>query len=558
MIGRFLAGAGLGALVGSGLLAVVSIVMPAPQGGRHPAAGLDSEDLDKAGNPLPEVKSTDEAEAPVASVTEVTPEVGPKAEAEPQPQPQPTLPVAEAPAPPTSGDTADAAPEDGASEAEPSPDAMAEAPSALAPAAEGEEGPQTPVAADAPLIGVLPSVPPALSGDAIPAPNETPAKAPSVAAPAPDAPASPQPVETDLAAPKAQAETTPPLDSPVPPEAPSAETAPPLAEASGLPPLTPEEKAMLAKIAKDGPGSALPQIEAEVAPAGEPLSPPEEAGQPAPSLIPEGGDENTNAGASTLPATPALAGSGEGVTTDRLPRIGAEATEPAEPATDTRPIAAYASKFDNPEAKPAFAIVLIDEGAAETDRAALAALPFPVSFALDPSDPKTPEYAAVYRAAGREVVMLASALPKGGQAGDIEVAMAAMSDVLPEAVAVMDMPARLFQANRPMATLVVPVIGADGRGLLTWDEGLNAADQVARREDIPAAMVFRDLDGEAESAPVIRRYLDRAAFKATQEGRVTVVGRTRPETVAALLEWAIEGRAATVALSPLTAVLKVD
>ncbi len=94
--------------------------------------------------------------------------------------------------------------------------------------------------------------------------------------------------------------------------------------------------------------------------------------------------------------------------------------------------------------------------------------------------------------------------------------------------------------------------------MLTWDQGLNAADQVARREDVPAAVAFRDLDGAGEAAPVIRRYLDRAAFKAAQEGRVTVIGRARPETVAAILEWTVEGRAATVALAPLSAVLSVD
>lgn len=537
MIGRFLAGAGLGALVGSGLLAVVSIVMPPPQGGRQPAAGLDAEGLDSAGKTLPEAEVA--ADAPIADVTaEVAPEVEAVA------QPEPPLPETEAPAPEAEPATA---------ATQPNPDAIAEAPSALAPAAVDETGPQPPISADAPLIGLLPSVPPALSGDAIPAPNESPAKAPSVAAPAPDAPAEPAPAETDPAAPQAQAETTLPPDSPLPPEAPLTEVAPPQAEAAGLPPLTPEEEAMLAKIAQEGPGSALPQI--EPAPPAEPAAPGEAAIEAdEPSLTTEGDDE----AASTLPSTPALSGTGEGVTTDRLPRIGTEPVVEAEPAADTRPIAAYAAKFDNPEAKPAFAIVLIDEGAAETDRAALAALPFPVSFALDPSDPKTPEHAAIYRAAGREVVMLASALPKGGAAGDIEVAMAAMSDVLPEAVAVMDLPARVFQANRPMATLVVPVIGANGRGLLSWDEGLNAADQVARREDIPATVAFRDLDGEGESAPVIRRYLDRAAFKASQEGRVTVVGRTKPETIAALLEWAIEGRAATVALAPLTAVLTID
>ncbi len=181
-----------------------------------------------------------------------------------------------------------------------------------------------------------------------------------------------------------------------------------------------------------------------------------------------------------------------------------------------------------------------------------------MTFAIDPLLPEAMAHAAIYRAAGQEVVMLASGLPKGAAATDVEQAFQIMDQALPEAVAVMDLPEPAFQADRPLASLVVPVIGAQGRGLLTWDRGLNAADQVARREDVPAAVAFRDLDAGGEEAPVIRRYLDRAAFKAAQEGRVTVVGRTRAETVAALLEWTVEGRAATVALAPLTAALSTD
>ena len=68
-------------------------------------------------------------------------------------------------------------------------------------------------------------------------------------------------------------------------------------------------------------------------------------------------------------------------------------------------------------------------------------------------------------------------------------------------------------------------------------------------------MIFRRLDGEGESIATIRRYLDRAAFKAAQEGVVVVIGDTREATVAAILEWTVEGRAATVTLAPVTAVL---
>jgi hypothetical protein len=47
-------------------------------------------------------------------------------------------------------------------------------------------------------------------------------------------------------------------------------------------------------------------------------------------------------------------------------------------------------------------------------------------------------------------------------------------------------------------------------------------------------------------------------FKAGQDGRATVAGTVTPDVVAALLEWTVEGRAATVALAPVTAVLTVE
>jgi hypothetical protein len=260
--------------------------------------------------------------------------------------------------------------------------------------------------------------------------------------------------------------------------------------------------------------------------------------------------------------SPGLGNAAEGVITGRLPRIGdapeaqAETDEPAAP--DSRPIAQFAASFENPEGKPTLAIVLIDPGTSDLDRAGLAALPFPVSFALDPLDPATPERAAIYRAAGKEVVMLAIGLAEGAQASDVEVSFQSMAQALPDAVAVMDLPQPVFQNTRPLASLVVPVIGAQGRGLLTWDQGLNAADQVARREDIAAAVVFRDLASAGEDSTAIRRVLDRAVFKAGQDGRVAVAGTASPATVAALLEWTVEGRAATVAIAPLTAVMTVE
>ena len=129
---------------------------------------------------------------------------------------------------------------------------------------------------------------------------------------------------------------------------------------------------------------------------------------------------------------------------------------------------------------------------------------------------------------------------------------------LPDAVAVMDLADPAFQNNRSLASAVVPILKAEGRGLLSWDEGLNAADQIARRDDLEAAVIFRNLDEGHGDKVALRRLLDRAVFKADQAGRVSIVGTADPATVAALLEWTVEGKAATVALAPLTAVLKVD
>ena len=256
-----------------------------------------------------------------------------------------------------------------------------------------------------------------------------------------------------------------------------------------------------------------------------------------------------------------------GVTTNRLPRIDAvpeaagaaaapEAEAEAAPA-DRRPLARFAAPFQNPANKPLYAILLLDEGGADLDRAALAAMPLPVTIVLDPAASEAGKLAAEYRKAGKEVAMLASGLPKGATPSDVQVSFEAHAKALPEAVAVVDLPIEGFQNNRKLAGDLLPVIKDQGRGLVTFDKGLNAGDQVARREGVPAALIFRELDAEGEAAPLIRRYLDRAAFKAVQDGRVAVLGRARPETIAALLEWSVEGRAGSVALAPLTAVLSV-
>lgn len=240
---------------------------------------------------------------------------------------------------------------------------------------------------------------------------------------------------------------------------------------------------------------------------------------------------------------------------DALPRIGDATEEVAALPAATTPLDLFSRPFDNPDAKPLFALVLIDDGAPDLDRETLAALPFPVTFVLDPLLPDVAAIAAIYRNAGQEVMIQTTAVPKGAKPEDIEQSYQAMDIAVPEAVAVLGA-AGLDEDNRALASAVVPILVAQGRGILTMERGLNAVDQAARREGVPQATAFRMLDAAGESVPVIRRYLDRAAFRAAQEGSVVVLGNTRPDTIAAILQWNVEGRAASVALAPISAVLR--
>ncbi|MBC7736496.1 MAG: divergent polysaccharide deacetylase family protein [Candidatus Saccharibacteria bacterium] len=246
-----------------------------------------------------------------------------------------------------------------------------------------------------------------------------------------------------------------------------------------------------------------------------------------------------------------------GVKTGNLPQIGAAkeaATVPTD-AANIPPVQKFARQFDNAAQKPLFVILLHDVGSAGMRREDLATLPFPVSFVVDPLATDAKDASAAYRAAGQEVLTLANGIPPGATANDLETTFQTLSGILPESVAVIDQENGGFQDRRLLATLVLPVIKGEGRGLVTYDRGLNAADQIARRDGVPSTVIFRRLDAEDENKSTIRRYLDRAAFKAAQDGLVVVIGDTRAETVASILEWTVEGKASTVTLAPVTAVL---
>jgi polysaccharide deacetylase 2 family uncharacterized protein YibQ len=92
-----------------------------------------------------------------------------------------------------------------------------------------------------------------------------------------------------------------------------------------------------------------------------------------------------------------------------------------------------------------------------------------------------------------------------------------------------------------------------------FPQGLNTAQKLIAREGVPSASVFRDFDANGQDARAIRRFLDQAAFRAGQEeGGVIMVGRLRAETISALLLWGLQDRASSVALAPVSAVLRAN
>ncbi len=221
-----------------------------------------------------------------------------------------------------------------------------------------------------------------------------------------------------------------------------------------------------------------------------------------------------------------------------------------------KPIEAYAATFDNPEAKPLMSIILIDdEGAYGAE--ALQDFPYPLSFAVSPSDPDATEKMARHREAGFEVLAMAD-LPEAASAQDAEVSLAVWLETLPETVGILEGVGSGIQGNRKLADQVAAIAGDSGRGLITQDNGLNTVQKLAARNGVPSGVIFRDIDGARQDPKIMRRFLDQAAFRAGQEGTVVMLGRLRPDTISALLLWGLEDRGSRVAMAPISAVMKKE
>ncbi|WP_158234114.1 divergent polysaccharide deacetylase family protein [Oceaniglobus indicus] len=245
------------------------------------------------------------------------------------------------------------------------------------------------------------------------------------------------------------------------------------------------------------------------------------------------------------------------VITDRLPRIGdapaadGDAVEPvAEIETvQTDALSRNGEPFETETGKPLVAVILLDTGGPPVS------LSLPVSIALDPALENAAARAAAYRAAGHEVLMVQT-LPGGATATDAAVALEANLKAFDMAVAVMDTEDSALQSNRDGIAEIAARLTETGHGFVSFPKGLNTGLQAVARSDVPAGLVFRQIDDAGQDRRAVKRFLDQAAFRARQEQAVILVGRNRPETTEALVEWASGNRAASVALAPVSAALK--
>lgn len=233
------------------------------------------------------------------------------------------------------------------------------------------------------------------------------------------------------------------------------------------------------------------------------------------------------------------------------------APETGDAVTDAVPNALRdnAVPFEAPETGALMAVILIDDPDGGLTPDTLTRFSFPVAFAIDPLAPGAATRAAIYRDAGFELVILGDIFPDGATETDVAQAIEGAIAAVPGAVALLDTPGGRIQGDRAILDATVDTLAVTGHGLVAFPQGLNAAEQTARRADVPAATMFRQLDDEDQRATVITRFLGRAGFSAGEEGTVVVVGRTRPDTVTALFSWALGARSGGVTLAPLSAVL---
>jgi hypothetical protein len=153
------------------------------------------------------------------------------------------------------------------------------------------------------------------------------------------------------------------------------------------------------------------------------------------------------------------------------------------------------------------------------------------------------------------VAILIGDQPAGSTPADFEVAYQSFVQALPESVAVIGAPDATFLRSSLTAQHLAALLVADGRGLVTYDQGLNPGRRAAEKMKVPVTSVDRLYGAGDVNMGTLSRELDRAAFVAGQKGRLVVALPSTPDAVTALMAWAAGPSGNAVALAPVSAVM---
>lgn len=410
------------------------------------------------------------------------------------------------------------------------------------------------------------------SSDAAIAP--TPEAAPSGSVPAPAEPEQPEPAQSDAASgiDTASAPRPGPADTPtagaVPPAdsaAPSVSaTAPVLPSPQASAPAEPRPEGDLS-ISTDPAQPVLPDVGEDsfialpTAPAESAVTPEttgETTTEPTGESVGDPTDETAPPAVLTRPRPPVRETENAGTLAPE-PSLFDDDTPAADGASDAAqdtpadpPRIAHAAAYERQADMPVLSVILIDDARIGLGAEAIAALPLPVTMAIDPAQDGAADRLDGYRQQGIEVLALTD-IPAAATAQDAAIQVEATMAQLPPAIGLLDLD--MNGVGGDALSAATDLLARDGYSLVTLDAGLNSAARAAERAGLPSARILRDLDANGQDARTIRRFLDQAAFRARNDGQVVVLARLRPDTVSALDLWSLAERAQTVQILPVSA-----
>lgn len=308
--------------------------------------------------------------------------------------------------------------------------------------------------------------------------------------------------------------------------------------AEALPPPAPQIIAPRAPAAisvqTDGPGLAVDA--ATDGPGNEAEAQPPAPDTPEPDLAPPAFDGGLPTPPESLPA---------GI----LPQVGDEAAALID-AEDDRPALVRNAAAEPPFGNlPLLAVVLVDRAGSDP----ITGVPLSVAIAADAEDAGV--RAEAWRAAGAEIVAIPD-LPTEVEGTRPVAPFDATFEALPRAATVMPESAQGFTGGPIMADEIAAALAETGHGLILRSGTADPFARAAERAGVPAVSVFRRVDGSGRDGRAVARFLDQAAFEARNRGAVVVIADNAPETAEGLERFLDGTRADTVALVPVSAILR--